>query len=97
MVQILEWIFGLQQLDRKVQNSFFIRPALHRATISQKKFTILFTKRTRQKLLSGFFPLRGGGYPPFPLRVFGQDDFPLRGEGGNPNSAKENSAKKQVF
>ena len=36
-----------------------------------------------QKLLSGFFPLRGG-YPPFPLRVFGQDDFPLRGEGGTP-------------
>ena len=37
-------------------------------------------KGTRQKLLSGFFPLRGG-YPPFPLRVFGQDDFPVRGEG----------------
>ena len=42
-----------------------------------------------QKLLSGFFPLRGGGYPPFPLRVFGQDDFPLRGEGVPPNSVKE--------
>ena len=50
-----------------------------------------------QKLLSGFFPLRGGGEPPFPLRVFGQDDFLLRGEGGTPNSAKENSAKKQDF
>ena len=49
-----------------------------------------------QKLLSGFFPLRGG-YPPFPLRVFGQDDFLLRGEEGTPDSAKENSAKKQVF
>ena len=49
-----------------------------------------------QKLLSGFFSVKGG-YPPFPLRVFGQDDFPLRGEGGTPNSAKENSAKKQVF
>ena len=42
-------------------------------------------------------PVKGGGYPPFPLRVFGQDDFPLRGEGVPPNSAKENSAKKQVF
>ena len=41
-------------------------------------------------------PLRGGGgIPPFPLRVFGQDDFPLRGV--PPNSAKENSAKKQSF
>ena len=50
-----------------------------------------------QKLLSGFFPLRGGGYSPFPLRVFGQDDFPLRGRGVPPNSAKENSAETQVF
>ena len=25
-------------------------------------------KGTRQKILSRFFPLRGGGYPPFPLR-----------------------------
>ena len=49
-----------------------------------------------QKLLSGFFPLRGGGVPPFPLRVFGQNDFPLRG-GSTPNSAKEKSAKKQLF
>ena len=32
-----------------------------------------------------------------PVRVFGQDDFPLGGEGGTPKSAKENSAKKQVF
>ena len=36
-------------------------------------------------------------YPPFPRRVFGQGDFPLRGEGGTPNSVKENSAKKQIF
>ena len=55
-----------------------------------------FSKGGCQKLLSGFFPLRGG-VPPFPLRVFGQDDFPLRGEGVPPNSAEENSAKKQVF
>ena len=41
-------------------------------------------KGTCQKLLCGFFPLRGGEYPPFPLRVFGQDDFPLRGEGVPP-------------
>ena len=33
-------------------------------------------KGTFQKLLSGFCPLRGGVYPPFPLRVFGQDDCP---------------------
>ena len=42
------------------------------------------TKGALQKLLSGFCPLRGGEYPPFPLRVFGQDDFPLRGGGGYP-------------
>ena len=43
-------------------------------------------KGSFQKLLNGFFPLRGGGgYPPFPLRVFGQYDFPLRGgRGGVP-------------
>ena len=35
-----------------------------------------------QRRFSGFFPLRGGGYPPFPLRVFGHNDFPLRGGGG---------------
>ena len=40
-----------------------------------------FAKGSFQKLLSGFFPLRGGGIP---LRVFGQDDFPLRGGGGYP-------------
>ena len=37
-----------------------------------------------KNFLSDFFPLRGGGYPPFPLRVFGQDDFQLRGEEGTP-------------
>ena len=35
-------------------------------------------KGSYQKLLSGFFPLRGGRYPPFPLSFFGQNDFPLR-------------------
>ena len=44
----------------------------------------VFIKGSCQKLLSRFFSVKGGGYPPFPLRVFGQDDFPLRGEGGNP-------------
>ena len=39
---------------------------------------------TCQKLLSGFFQLREGEYPPFPLRVLVQDIFPLRGEGGAP-------------
>ena len=47
--------------------------------------------------LADFFSVKGGGYPPFPLRVFRQDDFPLRVEGVPPSSAKENSAKKQVF
>ena len=36
-----------------------------------------------KNVLADFFPLRGGGYPPFPLRVFGHNDFPLRG-GGTP-------------
>ena len=49
-----------------------------------------------QKLLSGFFPLRGG-YPPFPLSFFGHNDFPLRGGGVPPNSVKEKSTKKQLF
>ena len=40
---------------------------------------LLFANKGRfQKLLSGFFPLRGGGYPPFPLSFFGHNDFPLR-------------------
>ena len=53
------------------------------AVLQEQKF--LKAKGIFQKLLSGFFPLRGGwGYPPFPLRVFGQDDFLLRGEGGTP-------------
>ena len=51
------------------------------AVLQEQKF--LKAKGIFQKLLSGFFPLRGG-YPPFPPRVFGQDDFPLRGEGGTP-------------
>ena len=48
------------------------------------KKNLFFHKGRCQKRFSGFFPLRGGGYPPFPLRVFGQDDFPLRGVGGTP-------------
>ena len=40
-----------------------------------------------QKLLSGFFPLRGG-YPPIPLSFFGHNDFPLRGGGVPPNFIK---------
>ena len=32
-------------------------------------------KGTFQKLLSGFFSVQGGGYPPFPLRVLGRMIF----------------------
>ena len=46
------------------------------------------SKGRLQKLLSGFFPLRGG-YPPFPLNFFEHNDFPLRGGGVLPNSVKE--------
>ena len=49
------------------------------------------------KTTKRIFSVKGGVYPPFPRRVFGQGDFPLRGEGGTPNSVKENSAKKQIF
>ena len=45
-------------------------------------------KGTRQKLLSGFFPLRGGGYPAFPLSFFEHIDFPFRGGGVPPLSVK---------
>ena len=34
-------------------------------------------KGARQKLLSGFCPLRGGVYPPCPLRFFWKNDCPL--------------------
>ena len=55
-------------------------------------------KGARQKLLSGFYPLRGRGvYPPFLLSFFEHNDCPLRGGGVPPKSAKENSAKKQFF
>ena len=39
---------------------------------------------TCQKLLSGFCPLRVGGYPPFPLTFFEHNDCLLRGEGVPP-------------
>ena len=32
-----------------------------------------------QKRFSGFWPLRGGGYPPCPLSFFDHNDCPLRG------------------
>ena len=59
--------------------------------VDVKAYTLakpLNCKGTFQKLLSGFFPLRGGEYPPFPLRVFGQDDFPLRGGGQSQKKQK---------
>ena len=46
-------------------------------------------KGSFQKLFSGFCPLRGGGYPPFPLSFFEHIDCPLRGGGVPPNSVKE--------
>ena len=42
---------------------------------------LVFLRDAVKKLLSGFFPLRGGGYPPFPLSFFGHNDFLLRGVG----------------
>ena len=39
-----------------------------------------------QKRFSGFFPLRGGGYPLFPLSFFEHNDFLLRGGVYPPNS-----------
>ena len=57
-------------------------------------------KGSCQKRFSGFCPLRGGGYPPFPLRVFWQDDFPLRGGGYSQKTTWgfwKPSAKKQLI
>ena len=69
--------------------------------VDVKAYTLakpLNCKGTFQKLLSGFCPLRGGEYPPFPLRVFGQDDFPLRGGGGYPPiPLRKIPLKRQVF
>ena len=51
------------------------------AVLQEQKF--LKAKGIFQKLLSGFFPLRGG-YPPFPLSFFEHNGFPLRGGGEYP-------------
>ena len=51
------------------------------AVLQEQKF--LKAKGIFQKLLSGFFPLRGG-YPPFPLSFFEHNDCPLRGVGVYP-------------
>ena len=64
------------------------------AVLQEQKF--LKAKGIFQKLLSGFFPLRGG-YPPFPLSFFGQNNFPLRGGGVPPIPLRKKSAKKQLF
>ena len=50
-----------------------------------------------QKLLSGFFPLRGGVRPPFLLRVFEHDDFPLRGGMYSPIPLRKKSPQKTFF
>ena len=55
-------------------------------------------KGTFQKLLSGSCPLRGGGVPPLSAKGFWAGWLSVKGgRGVPPNSAKENSAKKQVF
>ena len=54
------------------------------AVLQEQKF--LKAKGIFQKLLSGFFPLRGG-YPRFPLSFFGHTVFPLRG-GSTPQFRK---------
>ena len=60
--------------------------AVSRTTQVEKEVLLYPFKGTCQKLLSGFFPLRGGGWhPPIPLSFFGQNDFPL---GGTPHSAR---------
>ena len=64
------------------------------AVLQEQKF--LKAKGIFQKLLSGFFPLRGG-YPPFPQRFFGQSDFPLRGGEYPSIPLRKKSAKKQLF
>ena len=60
---------------------------VHELYITDYRLLIVTIREPFKNYLADFFPLRGGGYPPFPLRVFGQDDFLLR----------ENSAKKQFF
>ena len=55
------------------------------------------TMGSRQKLLSGFFPLRGG-LPPNSAKGFWAEWFSVKGgRGVPPNSAKENLANIQVF
>ena len=88
---------GLADHFFKMQNIFCkIRTILIGWPVAKRTVYHLFLARdnncgkgTCQKRFSGFCPLRGEGYPPFPLRVFGQDDFPLRGGGLPPNSAKK--------
>ena len=53
-------------------------------------------KGTFQKLLSGFCPLRGGGYLPFPLSFFEHNDCPLRG-GVPPVPLRKKIAKKRLL
>ena len=54
-----------------------------KSRVPQIKLTLMTTKGSFQKRFSGFCPLRGGGYPPFPLSFFEHNDCPLRG-GGTP-------------
>ena len=95
MLQYLEGLVtGLQWIHQDSEG-FQRVPALafHRAQgptcrdgksywIRALKRSLLSFQGTRQKLLSKFFPLRGGGLPPISAKGFWKNDFPLRGRGG---------------
>ena len=51
--------------------------------INERGINTFMTKGTRQKLLSGFFPLRGG-VPPISAKVFWAGSFFVKGGGGHP-------------
>ena len=69
--------------------SFVIKHSENSRPCTPKLCNFQLAKKGRcQKRFSGFFPLRGGGYPPFPLSFFEHNDCPLRGGGVPPNSVK---------
>ena len=59
--------------------------------------TLVDVREAVKNYFLGFCPLRGGGgVPPLSAKLFWAQLFSVKG-GGTPHSAKENSAKKQVF
>ena len=55
-------------------------------------------KGSFQKLLSGFFPLRGGGFTPHSAKLFWAQELSVKGGGEYPPiPLRKNSAKKQLF